>query len=123
MFWMLLGVGTLVCGGNTASIRGDSAALADLRNHLPRDLRERVEKVRELARNRHDTLAHLSPSGRIRWTDSLEREVLKRRTQALDTLAPAERRRIEDRMHDIELQSGTRPRPPRLRDPGLGLPQ
>ena len=123
MYWMLVGIGALVAGGNHASARGDSAGIAELRSQLPQDLRARVEKVREDTRNRHDTLVHLTPSERNRWTDSLVREVLKRRSQALDTLAPTERERIEERMRDMEFPSGSRTRQTHPRDPGMGLRQ
>ncbi|HXP90048.1 MAG TPA: hypothetical protein VN931_03855 [Fibrobacteria bacterium] len=123
MFWILVGIGALVGGGNTFSSRGDSAGIAELRSHLPQDLRARVEKVREEMENRHDTLLHLTLSARTRWTDSLVREVLKRRSLALDTLAPTERERIEERMQEMEFPSGTRSRPARPRDPGMGLRQ
>jgi hypothetical protein len=73
--------------------------------------------------NRHDTLVHLTPSKRNRWTDSLVREVLKRRSQALDTLAPTERQRIEERMKELEPPSGTHCPSARPHDPGMGLRQ
>jgi len=120
MFWMLVGCGALVAGAANRADHADSAGIAELRNHLPPDLRDRVERIREATQNRHDTLVHLTPSERSRWADSLVREILVRRAQALDTLAPAERLKMEERMQDLELQSGTRSRPSRLRDPGMG---
>jgi hypothetical protein len=122
MIWMLLGVGTLLPGAS-ASASKDSAGLAELRSHLPEDLRLQVEKARKAQRNRHDTLALLSPAEKNRWLDSLRQEATTRRTQMLNNLTPDDRARMEMSLQDMEHQIERKPREPQSRDPNQGYRQ
>jgi hypothetical protein len=123
MIWMLLGVGTLLPSGASATSNKDSAGLADLRSHLPEDLRLRVEKARKAQKTRHDTLAQLSPAERTHWLDSLRQEAVTRRTQMLDKLSPDDRDRMQLRLNEMERQVERKPRGTQSRDPNQGYRQ
>jgi hypothetical protein len=109
MIWMLLGVGTMLPGAASAASGKDSAALAELRSHLPEDLRIQIEKTRKAHKMRHDTLAKLTPAERNQWLDSLRREAATRRTQMLDNLSPEDRERMEMRLNEMERQVEQKP--------------
>ena len=123
MIWMLLGVGAMLPGGGSATSNKDSAGLADLRNHLPDELRLRVEKARKAQKTRHDTLAQLSPAEKTHWLDSLRQEAVTRRTQMLDNLSPDDRDRMQLRLNDLERQVERKPRGTQPRDPNQGYRQ
>ena len=110
-------------GGGADASGKDSAVLAELRSHLPEDLRLRVEKARKAQKTRHDTLAQLTPAERNQWLDSLRHEALTRRTQMLDNLSPEDRNRMEMRLNDIEHQVERKPRGTQPRDPNQGYRQ
>jgi len=110
MIWMALGAATVVWGAPYGTDSKDSAALAELRNRLPDDLRAKVEKAHRDQKLRHDTLARLTPAERTQWLDSLRREATSRRSEVMQNLAPTERERIEFRLRELEQQSLQRPR-------------
>lgn len=123
MIWMLLGMGAILPGGGSTASSKDSAGLAELRSHLPEDLRLRVEKARKSQKMRHDTLAQLTPAERNQWLDSLRREALTRRATMLDNLSPEDRSRMEMSLHEMERQVEQKPRGAQLRDPNQGYRQ
>lgn len=110
MIWMALGAASVVWGAPYAAESKDSAALAELRNRLPNDIRAKVEKAHWDQKLRHDTLARLTPAERNQWLDSLRREATSRRSEVLQNLAPNERERMEFRLRELERQNLQRPR-------------
>ena len=123
MMWMLLGVGTAVYAGSPGASNRDSVGLAELRSHLPQDLRIRIDRTREELRTRRDTLSQLTPAEKIHWMDSLRNEALKRRTSVLENLSPDERGRVENRLHELERQIDQRTKGTQSRDPNQGFRQ
>lgn len=119
MIWMLLGFGTMLPGASATTSK-DSAGLAELRSHLPEDLRLQVEKARKAQKSRHDTLALLTPAERNHWLDSLRQEATTRRTQMLENLTPDDRARMETNLQEMEHQVGRKPREQQPHDPNQG---
>jgi len=123
MIWMILGMGAILPVGASATSSKDSAGLAELRSHLPEDLRLRVEKARKAQKVRHDTLAQLTPAEKNQWLDSLRHEALTRRATMLENLSPDDRDRMEMRLNEIEHQVERKPRGTQSRDPNQGYRQ
>ena len=107
--WMLLGLGPVLFAGNADVPGKDSAAVTALRSRLPADLRSKVDVARNELQARRDTLSRLTGPEREVWLDNLRREAKNRRANALESLTPQERERVEARLRKLERDIQTKP--------------